>query len=279
MRATALTPATTVPTLATPAPARWATRLTRTSTTAGLRETRRSQPRDHRGTQDFRCSPCLIRHLAQKFQPSYEGPFSVITQKSHNNYLLQDCVKANRTRSVHVNLIKHGTFREQLYDKTVYAPLTDLEPPQQQAALLRTLKKLKSTQAQHAHGQLYDDSEALLLRDPALQKETGLRVESTSESDNNKFENALDRTIIQSSDENETPPTRTPPPSPLRPRRRPSPTPSPASGATRARPRTRNQTNKDGEKLSKLHGQPFPRERKKKKEQVDRRNENCSWAM
>jgi hypothetical protein len=26
-------------------------------------------------------------HLAQKFQPSYEGPFSVITQKSQNNYL------------------------------------------------------------------------------------------------------------------------------------------------------------------------------------------------
>jgi hypothetical protein len=91
----------------------------------------------------------------------------VITQKSHNNYLLEDCIKANRTRSVHVNLIKHGTFREQLYDETVYAPLTDLEPPQQRAALLRTLKNLKSTQARHAHGQLYDDSDALLLRDPA----------------------------------------------------------------------------------------------------------------
>jgi hypothetical protein len=31
-------------------------------------------------------------HLAQKFQPPYEGPFSLITQKSHNNYLLQDCL-------------------------------------------------------------------------------------------------------------------------------------------------------------------------------------------
>jgi hypothetical protein len=40
MRATALTPVTTVLTLATPAPARWAIRLMRTSTTAGLRETR-----------------------------------------------------------------------------------------------------------------------------------------------------------------------------------------------------------------------------------------------
>jgi hypothetical protein len=58
-------------------------------------------------------------HLAQKFQPQYEGPFSVITQKSHNNYLLQDCLKANRTWSVHVNLIKHGTFSEQLYNETV----------------------------------------------------------------------------------------------------------------------------------------------------------------
>jgi hypothetical protein len=77
-------------------------------------------------------------HLAQKFQPLYKGPFSVITQKSHNNYLLQDCIKANRTRSVHVKLIKHCTFREQLYDETVYAPLTDLELPQQPAALLRT---------------------------------------------------------------------------------------------------------------------------------------------
>jgi hypothetical protein len=226
----------------------------------------------------------------------------VITQKSHNNYLLQDCIKANQTRSVHVNLIKHGTFCEQLYDETVYAPLTDLEPPQQPAALLRTLKNLKSTQARHAHGQLYDDSDALLLQDPAaaaaaagkrpiqgqqfqgqgvhlppqpdalpalqipplpaLQKETRPRVESTSESDDNNFENALDRTIIQSSDENETPPTPTPPPSPVRTRRRPSPTPSPASGA---RPRIRKQTNKDGEDLGKLHDQPFPRERKKYK--------------
>jgi hypothetical protein len=40
MRATALTPATTALTLATPALARWAIRSTRTSTTEGLRETR-----------------------------------------------------------------------------------------------------------------------------------------------------------------------------------------------------------------------------------------------
>jgi hypothetical protein len=39
-RATALTPATTALTLATPAPARWAIRSTRTLTTEGLRETR-----------------------------------------------------------------------------------------------------------------------------------------------------------------------------------------------------------------------------------------------
>jgi hypothetical protein len=97
----------------------------------------------------------------------------VIIQKSPNNYLLQDCIKANQTRSVHVNLIKHGTFREQLYDETVYAPLTDLELPRQPAALLRTLKNLKSTQARHAHGQLYDDSDALLLRDPAAAAANG----------------------------------------------------------------------------------------------------------
>jgi hypothetical protein len=54
-------------------------------------------------------------HLVQKFQPSYEGPFSVITHKSHNNYLLQDCVKANQTRSVHVNLIKHGILKVPLH--------------------------------------------------------------------------------------------------------------------------------------------------------------------
>jgi hypothetical protein len=219
------------------------------------------------------------RHLAQKFQPPYEGPFSVITQKSHNNYLLQDCIKENQTQSVQVNLIKHGTFPEQLYDETVYAPLKNLEPPQQPAALLRLLKNLKSTQARHTHGQLYHDSNALLLRDlaaaaaaaaaagngpiqvhqfqgqggvhwppqpdalpalqipplPALHKETRPWVKSTSESDDNIFENSLDRTIIQSSDENETPPTCTPPPSPLRTRRQPSSTPSQASGA---RPRT-----------------------------------------
>jgi hypothetical protein len=89
-------------------------------------------------------------------------------------------------------------------------------------------------------------------------KDTRPRAESMSESEGD-FENALDRTIIQSSDETETPPTRTPPPSP-RMRKRPSPDPSPASGA---RPRTRKQTNKDGENLGKLHDQPFPRERKK----------------
>jgi hypothetical protein len=190
---------------------------------------------------------------------------------------------------------------EQLFDETVYTPLTDLEPPQQPAALLRTLNNLKSTRARNAHCHIYDDN-YVLLRDPAaaaagaaaaaaagngpiqgqafqgqhvhlpaaqiplpaLQKEERQPlVESTSESDNNEFENALDRTIIQSSDKDETPPTRTPPPSPLRPRRRTSPTPSPAPGATGARPRTRNQTDKDGDKLGKLHDQPFPREIKK----------------
>jgi hypothetical protein len=54
-------------------------------------------------------------HLAQKFQPAFKGPFTVITQMSHNNYYF-----ANWTLSVHVNLIKHGTFREHLYDETVY---------------------------------------------------------------------------------------------------------------------------------------------------------------
>jgi hypothetical protein len=29
-------------------------------------------------------------HLAQKFQPKFEGPFTVINQKTHNNYLLQN---------------------------------------------------------------------------------------------------------------------------------------------------------------------------------------------
>jgi hypothetical protein len=236
-------------------------------------------------------------HLAQKFQPFLEGPFTVITQKSHNNYLLQDCVKANRTRSVHVNLIKHGTFKEQLFDETAYTPLTDLEPLQQPKDLLSTLENLKSTQARNAHSHIYDNN-CVFLQDPAaaaaaaaaaagnrliqgqafqgqhiqlpavqiplpaLQKEERPLVESTSESDDNEFENALDRTIIQKSDEeNETPPTRTPPPSPSRPRRRrTSPTPSPAAGATGAQPRTRNQTHKDGDKLGKL---TFRRERKK----------------
>jgi hypothetical protein len=90
---------------------------------------------------------------------------------------------------------------------------------------------------------------------PALQKDTRPGVESTSDSEAD-FENALDRTIIQSYDETETPPARTPPSSP-RMRRRPSPDPPLASGA---RPRTRKQTNKDGENLGKLklHDQPFP---------------------
>jgi hypothetical protein len=90
----------------------------------------------------------------------------VINLKSHNNYLLQDCIKANQTRSVHVNLIKLGTFREQLYDETVYTPLTDSEPPRQTAVLLRTLRNLNlnATSAPKAHGHFYDDDDATLLR-------------------------------------------------------------------------------------------------------------------
>jgi hypothetical protein len=103
-------------------------------------------------------------HLAQKFQPQYEGSFSVINLKSRNNYLLQDCIKANRTRSVHVNLIKHGTFREQLYNETVYTPFTDSEPPRQPAVLLRTLKNLNATSARKAHVQFFDNDDATLLR-------------------------------------------------------------------------------------------------------------------
>jgi hypothetical protein len=199
----------------------------------------------------------------------------------------------------------------------VYTPLTDLEPPQQPTALLRTLANLKSTRAKSAHSRIYDNNDVLLPdpaaaaaaaaaaapaaaaagkgpingveaafqghhnanihlpaalqlpavqipQQPALQKEEELPlVESTSESDDDEFENALDRTIIQSSDD-ETPSTRTPPMSPSRPRRRrTSPTASPAAGATGAQPRTRNQTYKDGDKLSKLHDQPYPQEQKK----------------
>jgi hypothetical protein len=82
----------------------------------------------------------------------------------------------------------------------------------------------------------------------------------------------LDRTKIQTSlDDNKTPPTRTPPTSPSRPRRRRTfPTSqallrSPAAGPTGARtcPRTCKQTSKDGDKLGKLHDQPYPQEQKK----------------
>jgi hypothetical protein len=66
---------------------------------------------------------------------------------------------------------------------------------------------------------------------PAMQKDTRQRVESTSESEGD-FENALDKTIMQSSDETEPPPTQ-------------------------------KQTTKDGENLGKLHDEPFPRERNK----------------
>jgi hypothetical protein len=148
-----------------------------------------------------------------------------------------------------------------------------MEPPQQPTALLHTLANLKSTRARNAHGHIYEDNDVVLqdqpaaaaaaaaaaagngpiqgqafqgqhvqlsavqISLPALQKEELPLVESTTESDDNEFENALDRTIIQSSDDkDETPPTRTPPPSPSRPRRRrTSPTPSPAAGATGAR--------------------------------------------
>jgi hypothetical protein len=77
---------------------------------------------------------------------------------------LQDCNKANQTRSVHVNLIKLGTFREQLYDETVYKPLTDSEPPRQPAVLLRTLRNLNLNATGKTHGHFYDDDDAARLR-------------------------------------------------------------------------------------------------------------------
>jgi hypothetical protein len=112
---------------------------------------------------------------------------------------------------------------------------------------------------------------AVQIPQQALQKEEEVMplVESTSECENDEFKNALDRTIIQSSDNDKTPPTRTPPTPPTRPRRqRTSPTGpasprSPAAGPTGARPRTPKQTLKDGDKLGKLHDQPYPQERKK----------------
>jgi hypothetical protein len=211
-------------------------------------------------------------HLAQKFQPKFEGPFSVINLKTHNNYLLQDCNKANRTRSVHVNLIKLGTFREQLYDETVYTPLTDSEPPRQPAVLLRTLRNLNLNGTGKAHGHFYNDDHAARLRaapaaaaaaDAAAAAGNGpmqggggniqghgnpltalhnpltpdLQIDTRprvqSTSDSEgDYKNALDKTIMSDS---ETPPTCTPPSSPIL-RRRPSPIPYPSSGA---RPRTR----------------------------------------
>jgi hypothetical protein len=234
-------------------------------------------------------------HLAQKFQPKFEGPFSVINLKTHNNYLLQDCNKANRTRSVHVNLIKLGTFREQLYDETVYTPLTDSEPPRQRAVLLRTSRNLNLNAMGKTHGHFYDDDDAARLRAapaaaaaanaaaaagngpmqggegniqghgnplPALHNppmpdlQIDTRPRVQSTSSEGDYKNALDRTIMSDS---ETPPTRTPPSSPIL-RRRPSPIPSPSSGA---RTHTRQQTNKDGKTLGKLHDQPFPPERKR----------------
>jgi hypothetical protein len=236
-------------------------------------------------------------HLAQKFQPKFEGPFSVIIQKSHNNYLLQDCNKANRTRSVHVNLIKPGTFREQLYDETIFTPLTDSEPPRQPAVLLRTLRNLNfNATDKKTYGHFYDDDDATRLRAapaaaaaaeaamaagngpmigggvniqgqgnlmPALQNpptpdlQIDTRVESTSDSDN--FDDYENALDRTIISDPETPPPRTPRSSPIL-RRRPSPIASPSSGA---RPRTRQQTNKDGKSLGKLHDQPFPLERKR----------------
>jgi hypothetical protein len=221
----------------------------------------------------------------------------VINLKSHNNYLLQDCIKANRTRSVHVNLIKFGTFREQLYDETVYTPLTDSEPPRQPAVLLRTLRNLNLNATGKAHGHFYDEDDAARLQAapaaaaaadaaaaagngpiqgqgggniqghgnplPALQNpptpdlQKDTRPRVQSSSDSEGDYENALDRTIMS--DSETPPIRTHPSSPIL-RRRPSPIPSPLSGAW---PRTRKQTNKDGKTLGKLHDQPFPPERKR----------------
>lgn len=62
--------------------------------------------------------------LFQKFQPTFEGPFTIIKTLDHNNYVIEDCNLRTRTRTVHSNLLKPGSFREQLYDE--FAPLLPL---------------------------------------------------------------------------------------------------------------------------------------------------------
>jgi hypothetical protein len=177
---------------------------------------------------------------------------------------------------------------------TIFTPLTDLEPPRQPALLLRTLRNLNfNATGKNTYGHFNDDDDAarIALRPvagaaadaaaaagngpiigggddiqgqgnlmPAVQNpptpDLQTRVESTSDSEFDDYENALDRTVIS---DPESPPPLTPHSSPIL-RRRPSPITTPSSGA---RPRTRQKTNKDGKSLGKLHDQPFPQERKR----------------
>jgi hypothetical protein len=99
-------------------------------------------------------------HLAQKFHPKFEGPFSVIINHTIITFY-KHCNKANRTRSVHVNLIKAGTFREQLYVDDFFTPLTDLELPRQPALLQRTLRNLNfNATGKNTYGHFNDDDDA-----------------------------------------------------------------------------------------------------------------------
>jgi hypothetical protein len=55
-------------------------------------------------------------NMFQKFQPPYEGPFVLIQTLGHNNVRIEDCLNATRVKTVHINNLKIGNFREQVYD-------------------------------------------------------------------------------------------------------------------------------------------------------------------
>lgn len=62
--------------------------------------------------------------LFQKFQPQFMGGYQVVKSLSHNCYELVH-LKTLRRLVVHVNRIKRGTFREQIYAEQIEKPKSD----------------------------------------------------------------------------------------------------------------------------------------------------------
>ena len=93
--------------------------------------------------------------LMQKFQKRYDGPYTVIDIKGHNNVLLQHCHLPKIT-SVHLNRLKWAPFRQQMHQSQ-----TSLEKPRSRRKKLNTLydRTMKALRCTNPKTSMSDDNE------------------------------------------------------------------------------------------------------------------------